>query len=114
MTADIPNAFVQTKLPKGSGNEDRVIMKITGVLVDMMVELNPRVYSIFVVREKNRKVNYVVVLRALYGMLIASLLWYEKFRKDLELVGFKFNAYDPCVANRIVKGKQWMIYCQVM
>ena len=68
----------------------------------MLVELNPQVYSSFVMRENNRKVIYVVVLRALYGMLVASLLWYEKFRKDLESIGFKFNVHDPCVANRIV------------
>jgi len=96
MTADIPNAFVQTELPKGRGNEERVVIKITGELVDMLVELNPRVYSSFVVREKNRKVIYVVVLRALYGMLVASLLWYEKFRKDLESIGFKFIVCDSC------------------
>jgi len=54
----------------------------------MLVELKPQLYASFVVTEKNRKVIYVVVLRALYGMLIASLLWYEKFRKDLESVGF--------------------------
>ena len=33
-------------------------------------------------------------------MLVASLLWYKKFRKDLEQIGFKFNPYDLCVANR--------------
>jgi hypothetical protein len=38
-------------------------------------------------------------------MLMASLLlWYKKFRRDLEAprIEFKFNPYDPCVANRIV------------
>ena len=39
-------------------------------------------------------------------MLIVALLWYKKFRKDLEDVGFVFNPYDPCVANQMVKGKQ--------
>jgi len=75
MSADIPNAFVQTKLLRGSENEDKVVMKITGELVDMLVELNPQVYSSFVIRENNQKVIYVVVPRALYGMLVASLLW---------------------------------------
>ena len=96
MTADIPNAFVQTKLRSESEKDERVIMKITGVLVDMLVELNPQLFGSFVVRENNRKVIYVVVLKALYGMLIASLLWYQKFRKDLQSIGFKFNVYDSC------------------
>ena len=33
------------------------------------------------------------VLRAIYGMLISALLWYKKFRKDLEEEGFIFNAH---------------------
>ena len=39
-------------------------------------------------------------------MLVAALLWYKQFRGDLEKIGFKFNPYDPCVANRTVNGKQ--------
>ena len=39
-------------------------------------------------------------------MLIAALLFYRKFRKDLEDIGFVFNPYDPCVANRIISSKQ--------
>ena len=39
-------------------------------------------------------------------MLVAALLWYKKFKGDLETIGFKFNPYDPCVANRKIKGKQ--------
>jgi hypothetical protein len=46
------------------------------------------------------------MMKALYGMLQSSLLYYKKFRKDLEEIGFKVNPYDPCVANRIVKTKQ--------
>ena len=38
MTADVPNAFIQAELPTGDGHE-RVFMKITGVLVDMLVEI---------------------------------------------------------------------------
>jgi hypothetical protein len=39
-------------------------------------------------------------------MLQSSLLYYKKFRKDLEEIEFVVNPYDPCVANRMVKGKQ--------
>ena len=42
-------------------------------------------------------------------MIQAALLWYSKFREDLELKGFKFNPYDPCVANCMVSGKQHTI-----
>ena len=81
-------------------------MKITGVLVDLLVQLAPEIYGPFVVVLQNgKKVLYVEVLKAMYGMLIASLLWYRKFRKDLEGHGYKFNPYDPCVANKCIGGR---------
>jgi hypothetical protein len=110
MSADVPNAFIQTPMPERKNGEERVVMKITGVLVDLLVQLAPDVYGPFVVYEKGRKVLYVQVLRAIYGMLQAALLWYKEFRGDLEKeCGFKFNPYDPCVANRQVNGKQHTI-----
>ena len=109
MVMDIPNAFIQATMPEPKEGEDRVTMKITGVLVDMMIEIAPETYGQFVVYENGRKVIYVVVLKAIYGMLQAALLWYKKFRGDLEEVGFKFNGYDPCVANKMVSNKQQTI-----
>ena len=100
MSSDIPNAFIQALIPDDDkdGNE-RIVMKITGQLVDALVEIAPEVYGPFVVYENGKKVLYVQVLRALYGMLIAALLWYKKFRSELESIGFVFNDYDACVAN---------------
>ena len=69
----------------------------------------PKVYGPFVAFENGRKVLYVQVIRALYGLLVAALLWYRQLKGDLESIGFKFNPYDPCVANRIVKGSQQTI-----
>ena len=76
MTNDIPNAFIQTHLTADPEDMDRVIMKITGVLVDMLVELAPEECGPFVVIENGKKVLYVRILKALYGMLAAALLWY--------------------------------------
>jgi hypothetical protein len=45
-------------------------------------------------------------MRAIYGMLEAAILWYKKFRGELEQTGFKFNPYGHCVANRTEKGSQ--------
>eukprot|EP00980_Cylindrotheca_fusiformis_P007564 scaffold1573_cov71-Cylindrotheca_fusiformis.AAC.2 len=97
-------------MPERKEGEDRVIMKITGVLVDLLVELDPQTYKNFVVFENGKKVVYAAVLKAIYGMLQAALLWYQKFRKDLEGIGFVFNDYDPCIAaNRMKVGKQHTI-----
>jgi hypothetical protein len=108
MTCDIPNAFIQALMPVVKDGDGRVMMKITGVLVNMLVELNPELYGPYMVYERNRrnKVLYVQVMRAIYGMLEAAILWYKKFQGELEQKGFKFNPYDPCVANRTEKGSQ--------
>jgi len=48
-------------MPEVENGEDRVTMKITGQLVDYMIELDPT-YRDFVVRENGRRVIYVVIL----------------------------------------------------
>ena len=110
MTNDAPNAFIQAHVPEG---KERIIMKITGVLVDMLVEIAPETYGPYVVFENGKKVLYVRILRALYGMLISALLWYNKLREDLEAIGFIFNPYDPCVANRMIRGHQHTVLFHV-
>ena len=109
MSCDIPNAFIQTEIPKGGEGEPRMTMKITGLVVNYLLELDPN-YRKFVVMERGRRVIYVVILRAIYGATVSSLLWYKKLRGDLEKEGkFVFNPYDPCIANRMVNGKQHTI-----
>ena len=81
-------------------------MKIWGELVDWLCEIDPASYLPFVVYERGVKVLYLLVTKAIYGMLEAGLLWYRKLKADLEEQGFVFNDYDPCVANRIVEDKQ--------
>jgi len=49
-------------------------------------------------------VLYLEILKALYGMMVSSLLFYRKLRDDLEQLGFKVNPYDICVAT---KNDQW-------
>ena len=81
-------------------------MKVRGVLVDWLIELDPVAYLKYIVYENSETSLYLEVLRAIYGMLVESLLWYQKLRKDLEEVNFAFNNYDPCVANRVIDTHQ--------
>ncbi|CAJ1948819.1 unnamed protein product [Cylindrotheca closterium] len=110
MSLDISNAFIQTQMPMDA--RSRVMMKITGLLVDMMIQLEPR-YCDYVVIENGKQVIYVRVLQAIYGMLEASMLWYKKLRGDMEKHGFIFNPYNGCIANKIVNGKQQTIQSHV-
>eukprot|EP00978_Attheya_sp_CCMP212_P012574 scaffold31431_cov54-Attheya_sp.AAC.6 len=106
MTADVPNAFVQTEIDQSG---EKVIMKIRGALVDMLVEMCPEMCEEYVVVHGKAKILYVRTLKALYGMLVASLLYYKRFLKDITEIGFIVNPYDPCVANRQIENKQHTI-----
>ena len=95
---DVPNAFVQTTVPQDEVYE-RSITKIWGALVDILCEISPEIYKPYVKFDNNNreKILYVQMLKALYGMLIASLLYYKKFRKDIKSIGFEVNPYGVCV-----------------
>jgi len=105
MTLDIPNAFVQTDVRQKEGDE-KIIMKIRGQLVEILLEISPVTYKDYVVYENGKKVLYVQIMKALYGIMKSSLLYYNKFRKDIEEEGYKVNPYDPCVADKMISGKQ--------
>ena len=62
MTYDIPNAFIQSHMPKTSPGDERVVMKITGMLVDLLVQFSPNMYGSHVVLKKGKKVIYLQVL----------------------------------------------------
>jgi hypothetical protein len=49
-------------------------MKVTGVLVNMLVNMNPELYGPAIVLENRKKVTFVGLLKAIYGMLEAALL----------------------------------------
>jgi hypothetical protein len=61
MTIDIPNAFVQTDLDL---KKEQAIMKIQGIVVDMLIDMNPRCYCNYIVYEGKNKVPYVQMFKA--------------------------------------------------
>jgi hypothetical protein len=88
MTRDIPKIFVQTVIPKG---REAIIMKIWEILVNILCEIAPEVYKDYVVKEGTQEDLYVEMLKALFGVLAASLLYYKKFREDIESTRFCVN-----------------------
>ena len=52
ITLDIPNAFVQTLVPK---SEEKVVMRITGLLVDYLINLFPTKYKNYVTIQNQTK-----------------------------------------------------------
>ena len=70
----------------------------------------PDVYGHYVSTNKaGQKVLFVECLNAVYGTMIAALLYYKKFVKSLTKHGFKLNPYDGCVANKTVEEKQMTV-----
>ena len=65
MGSDVPNACIQVILPENKEGSDRFCMRIVGELVYYLIEIAPETYSKYVVMERNRKVLYVVVLKAI-------------------------------------------------
>ena len=103
---DIPNKFVQTVKSKEDA-EHHVTVCIRGQLVDVLVSIAPDVYGQYVSTTKTgQNVLIVECLNAVYGAMMAALLYYKKFVKGLVNHGFKLNPYDGCVANKIFKGNQ--------
>jgi hypothetical protein len=103
VTMDIPGAFLH------ADNKDYVIMKMVGMLAELMVKTNTKMCRQFVVLEKGRSILYLRLQKALYGMMKSVLLFYRKLVSELKKMGFEINPYDPCVANKMVNGTQMTI-----
>ena len=62
-TVDIPNAFIQTKVP--NDGKERILIKIRRALVDFLVEIDPDTYTPYVTYQKGEKILYYSI--ALYS-----------------------------------------------
>ncbi len=101
---NIPNEFIQTVV---KDEKENFLICIRGPLVDILVSIAPNVYGPYVtVGKKGKKQLLVQCLTALYGTMVALLLYYKKFVKSSKSKGFKLNPYDPCMTNKQVNGEQ--------
>ena len=102
---DIPGAFLHANCEDGD-----TYMLLRGRLAELMVLVDPKLYSEHVRHNEYGDAKlYVKLSKALYGMLKSALWFYGKLRKDLEAYGFKVNPYDPCVANAEINGSQMTV-----
>ena len=104
-TANVEGAYLHADM------DETVIMVFEGEMVDYMVEANPTKYGpCVIVTKSGKKLLYVELLKALYGSVKSALvLWYKLFTSTLAEMGFVLNPYDPCVANKVINGKQCTI-----
>jgi hypothetical protein len=100
-TCDIHGAFLQ------ANNPDLVLMRLDGILAELMVRVSPKIYHKFItINAKGKSVLYVQLEKAVYGMMKSALLFYHKLVTDLTSLSFEINPYNPCVANKLINGKQ--------
>ncbi len=79
-----------------------------------MVLVAPEVYRKYITTDKKGKpILYIKLQKALYGCLKSALLFYKKLVSDLTSVGFKISPYDPCIANKMINGKQMTLLWHV-
>ena len=65
-------------------------MRMRGRLAELLVKVAPKIYMKYVtINSKGETVLYVKLLNALYGIMKAALLFYQRFIGDLKSIGFK-------------------------
>ena len=52
---------------------------------------------------------YAVLIKSLYGKLVARLVFWKDLTKKLSRWGSELNSYDACIVNKIVGGKQYTV-----
>jgi hypothetical protein len=100
-TANLPGAsFMQIDM------EDTVHMMLEGKMAELLEKIDPELYRKYLLTNKGKSVMYVKLKKTLCGTLQATLLFWKKLSKRLKEWGFVINAYDWCVANKMIGDKQ--------
>jgi hypothetical protein len=83
---------------------------VTGFLVEVFLAIAPNFYGPYVTYNKKGEKQLILICQnAIYGTMVASLLYNTKFTNSLLKIGFELNPYDSCVANKMVDGNQLTI-----
>ena len=99
---DTPNVPIQTLI---EDEKDMDIIKIMRVLVDILLDITPDLYGLYVITDRKGVKQLIVQCQnTIYGTMTTVMLYYKKFRNSIEDEGYDFNPYDPCVTHNIIKG----------
>ena len=107
ITLDVPGAFIQADM------DELVHIKLEGDVAILLIKIDPS-YERFLTYERNKPVIYAKLNKALYGTVQAAYLFWKNLSSFLvDDLGFKINAYDSCVANKMINGSQCTIVWHV-
>ena len=77
---EILNSLTQTKVPQGN---ELIIMSIRGDLVCILLDVEPEEWTQIAIGEDRNKVLHAAILKALHGMLMESILHWNKLSKGI-------------------------------
>ena len=100
-TFDVPGAYLQTDLPK-----DKFTLLLLEVnFVDIMCDINPD-YNQHIRLKYGRNTLCLRILKAIYGIIESTLMWYKLYVSVIKDMGFQLNTYEMFVANNDINMKQ--------
>lgn len=104
-TVDIPGAFLQTDLDE----DEKILIRFEGRMAELLAMIDPKLYRQHIAIERGKSVLYAELKKALYGIIQASLRFWDQIVRDLTQLGYVVNPYDWCVMNKEIDGRQHTI-----
>jgi len=101
---DVKGAFIQTEM-----EGPPVYVRCDKNLTKLIVEVLPGIRK-YVTKDGTL---YCRLLKALYGCVQASKLWYNKLTKFLRSLGYEHSPTDPCVMRKLVDGSIYLLVIYV-
>jgi hypothetical protein len=101
---DVKGAFIQTEM-EGPPVFIRLDRSLTKLVVEFLPGLKKYVEA--------DGTLYCKLLKALYGCVQASKLWFNKLTKVLREEGYEHCPTDPCVMRKLVDGKVFLVLIYV-
>ena len=102
-TSDVPGAYLHADI------DEEVVMRLPKSCAPLWLEItgiDPDVSPLYI---DNKGYIYVLVLKAIYGLLQSSVLWFENISATLIDMGFQPTKHDPCVFWKIITMKKYFI-----
>ena len=96
MTLDIGSAYLNAFMVKD------VFMVLDSEIADVLLQIYPDAQHF---RQDDGSI-IVKLKKALYGCVESAKLWYSNISNKLISLGFKSNAKDQCIFNKVHEGKQ--------
>jgi hypothetical protein len=89
--------------------EGKVVMKLEGVMAEVLKRIDPTKYKKYTTHENGKPVICHTEQGTIRYPIQAALLFWQNLSSQLQEWGFELNPYDFCVANKTINGKQCTI-----